>query len=143
MLKTLILTCALLTPSTLSLAETLYPSQKVIYHINYADPSRLSATFANISNHIQAVGEDNIDLRAVVHGKAVEYFMAAKQDADKQVNLDTLRLSGARFIICGNTLDGYRISRDDLYDVSEEDVVQAGLPAIVHLQQQGFSYVRP
>ncbi|MGB2131360.1 MAG: DsrE family protein [Marinobacterium sp.] len=143
MFKPLILACALLTTPALSLAETPYPAQKVVYHINYGEPSRLSATFTNISNHIQAVGEENIDLRAVIHGKAIEYFMAAKEDADKQVNLDTLRLSGARFIICGNTLDGYQITRKDLYDVEKDDVVQAGLPEIVRLQQQGFSYVRP
>jgi len=30
-----------------------------------------------------------------------------------------------------------------LYDVAEEDVVMAGLPAIVALQQQGYIYLRP
>ncbi len=82
-------------------------------------------------------------MKAVVHGSAIEYFMAAKDDTDKQITLDTLRLSGVHFIICGNTLDGYHIGRDDLYEVEAEDVVQAGLPEIVRLQQQGFSYVKP
>ncbi len=143
MLKPFCLIGALLLTALATQAETIYPAQKVVYHINYAEPSRLSATFTNISNHIQALGEDKIDLRAVIHGKAIEYFIAAKNDADKQITLDTLRLSGARFIICGNTLDGYHIGREALYDVEAEDVVQAGLPEIVYLQQQGFSYVRP
>lgn len=141
MFKSLLLTLTL--AAGLAHAEPAYPPQQVVYHINYDDSSRLAATFANISNHLQAVGEDNIDLRAVVHGKAVEYFIAARHDNDKQVTLDSLRLAGARFIICGNTLDGYGISREALYEVAEEDVVQAGLPEIVRLQQQGFSYVRP
>lgn len=143
MLKPLILASALLFTTAPLCAQTAYPPQKVVYHINYNDASRLSATFTNISNHIQAVGEDDIDLRAVVHGKAIEYFMAAMEDADKQITLDTLRLSGVRFIICGNTLDGYDIGHEALYGVEAEDVVQAGLPEIVLLQQQGFSYVQP
>lgn len=143
MLKPFFLAWGLMLSTLPALAETAYPAQKVVYHINYGEAPRLSATFTNISNHIQAVGEGNIDLRAVIHGKAIEYFIAAKTDTAKQVTLDTLRLSGARFIICGNTLDGYKITRKDLYDVAEEDIVQAGLPEIVHLQQQGFSYVRP
>ncbi len=134
---------ALLTFGLNAQAESQYPAQKVVYHINYADASRLSATFTNISNHIQAVGEANIELKAVIHGSAIEYFMAAKDDAEKQITLDTLRLSGVHFIICGNTLDGYHIGREDLYEVEADDVVQAGLPEIVRLQQQGFSYVRP
>jgi intracellular sulfur oxidation DsrE/DsrF family protein len=50
---------------------------------------------------------------------------------------------GAEFVICGNSLTGYKIGYDALYDVSEDDVVKAGLPEIVRLQQQGYIYVRP
>ncbi|MBR9827581.1 MAG: hypothetical protein GYB41_02850 [Oceanospirillales bacterium] len=143
MLKYLCLALVMLMPASNAVASDNYGEQKVVYHMNYGDSSRISATFSNISNHIQAVGEENIDVRVVVHGAAIEYFTAAQDDNQKQVALDTLRLSGARFIICGNTLDGYNITREDLYDVTAEDVVQAGLPEIVRLQQQGFSYVRP
>ncbi|MBA4502513.1 DsrE family protein [Marinobacterium marinum] len=143
MFKSLFLTWVLIFTTLPLHAEPAYPAQKVVYHINYNDPARLSATFNNISNHIQAVGEANIDLRAIVHGKAIEYFIAAQQDSDKQITLDTLRLSGARFIICGNSLDGYNITRDALYEVEADEVVQAGLPEIIRLQQQGFSYVNP
>ncbi|GAA0790645.1 DsrE family protein [Marinobacterium sediminicola] len=143
MLRSCLLAWALLLVTTHAFADKTYPPQKVIYHINYSDPSRLAATFTNIRNHIQTVGEGNIDLSAVIHGKAIEYFISAKQDKTKQVTLDTLRLNGTRFIICGNTLDAYRITREQLYDVNAEDMVQAGLPEIVFLQQQGFVYVRP
>lgn len=144
MLKAVCLALTLLLSVTPAVATAdTYAEQKVVYHINYGDTARINATLTNITNHLQAVGEDRIDLRAVIHGPAIEYFVSAKIDSTKQVTLDTLRLSGVRFIICGNTLDGYHIGREDLYDVPEADVVQAGLPEIVRLQQQGFSYVRP
>ncbi len=125
-----------------AIADT-YDSQKVVYHINYKDMSRFSATLANMANHIAAVGEDRIDLKAMVHGEAVEIFMNAMDDDGLQITLDAARFNGVQFIICGNTLTGYDITYEDLYDVSEEDLVQAGLPAIIKLQQQGYFYVRP
>jgi intracellular sulfur oxidation DsrE/DsrF family protein len=120
-----------------------YAPQKVVYHINYKDMSRFSATLANMANHIAAVGEDQIDLKAMVHGEAVEIFMNAADDDGLQITLDAARFNGVQFIICGNTLTGYNITYEDLYDVNAEDVVQAGLPAIIKLQQQGYFYVRP
>ena len=120
-----------------------YAPQKVVYHVNYSEISRINATFSNINNHIEAVGEDTIDLKVVVHGPALEYFIAAKNDPAKQMSLDSLRFQNVQFLICGNTLLSYRLAREALYEVAEEDIVQAGLPAIVALQQAGYIYVRP
>ncbi|WP_245601113.1 DsrE family protein [Marinobacterium jannaschii] len=120
-----------------------YAFQKVVYHINYADPSRIAETFSNIDNHLAALGEDGVDIKVVVHGKAIEYLTQARTDEAKQSRLDNLRLQGAELLVCGNTLKGYRIEYTDLYDVEASDVVEAGLPAIVDLQQRGYIYVRP
>lgn len=140
--KILLLTTGLLL-SSISYSTPQYNDQKVVYHMNYHDENRIAETMTNISNHHQALGDDHIEIKVVVHGRAIEYFMDAVEDQTKQISLDSLRLRDVQFIICGNTLDGYKIKRQDLYDVEEEDVVQAGLPAIVDLQQKGYIYVRP
>jgi hypothetical protein len=140
--NTLLLITSLLF-STAGYSAQKYNDQKVVYHMNYHDESRISETMTNIANHIQAVGEDHIEIKVVVHGKAIEYFMDAVTDQSKQIAIDSLRLRDVQFIICGNTLDGYKATREDLYDVEEEDVVQAGLPTIIDLQQKGYIYVRP
>lgn len=129
--------------SPLLFAAEQYQAQKVIYHVNYAEPGRLSETFTNISNHIEAVGEDRIDIKVMMHGKAIEFLRDAVEDEARQIQLDSLRLSGVQLLVCGNTLNGYNITTDDLYEVEPEDMVQAGLPAIVDLQQKGYIYVRP
>ena len=126
-----------------SFADSHYQPQKVVYHMNYNDEGRISETMTNISNHLQSLPDDQIDIKVVVHGKAIEYFIDAKDNQAKQITLDSLRLRDVQFIICGNTLQGYHITKDDLYEVEAGDVVQAGLPEIVHLQQQGYIYVRP
>ena len=120
-----------------------YSPQKVVYHINYGEMSRINATFNNITNHLDALGEDAIDLKVVVHGGALEYFIESKNDVDKQMALDSLRFQNVQFLICGNTLLAYQVKRQDRYEVAEEDMVQAGLPTIVALQQAGYIYVRP
>lgn len=120
-----------------------YAPQKVIYHINYSDISRIGATFGNINNHIEAVGEDHIDLKVMIHGAALDYLIAATTDSAKQIALDSLRLQDVQFLVCNNTLQAYHLGLEDLYDVATEDLVQAGLPAIVALQQAGYMYLRP
>lgn len=129
--------------SPLALLASEYEPQKVVYHINYKEMTRFSHTLANMTNHIAAVGEENIDLKAMVHGEAIEIFMQATEDDALQITLDAARFIGVQFIICGNSLTAYNITYEDLYDVSADDVVQAGLPEIVKLQQQGYFYVRP
>lgn len=124
-------------------ADSHYNPQKVVYHINYDDTKRIAATFTNITNHINEVGEDRIEIKAVVHGPAIKYFLEASNDQAKQTAIDALRLNDVQFVICGNSLDGFKITREDLYEVEEADVVKAGLPEIIHLQQQGYYYVRP
>ena len=132
----------LLSISQASIAAS-YQEQKVVYHMNYGDSHRIAETMVNISNHLSEVGDERVDIKVVVHGKAIEYFLAAAEDEAKQMTIDSLRLREVQFIICGNSLDGYKVTREDLYEVEEEDVVKAGLPAIVDLQQKGYIYVRP
>ena len=138
----LLTACLLLCLPTASWADS-YAPQKVVYHVNYADESRISATFNNINNHLEALDEDQLDIKVVIHGPSLEYFISATTDSTKQITLDNLKLRDVRFLICGNTIAAYQLTIDDLYDVAEEDVVKAGLPAIVALQQQGYIYLRP
>lgn len=132
----------ILTISNVSIAAS-YQEQKVVYHMNYGDNHRIAETMVNINNHLSEVGDERVDIKVVVHGKAIEYFLAAAEDEAKQITLDSLRLRDVQFIICGNSLDGYKVTYEDLYEVEKDDVVKAGLPAIVDLQQKGYIYVRP
>jgi len=128
--------------SPLSFADN-YSPQKVVYHVNYADHSRINATIANIRNHLDAVGESNSDIKVVTHGPAIEYLQEAINNDDYQIKLDELRFRGVQFVICGNTLSAYGLSGEQLYEVEDSDIVTAGLPEIVKLQQAGYIYVRP
>lgn len=142
-ITSLVFTLFIAVAPTSPLLASDYPDQKVVYHINYDDPKRIAATFTNIANHINALGEDHISVKAIIHGPAIKYFIEASDDETKQTTIDSLRLNDVHFVICGNSLDGFQVSYEELYEVEAEDVVQAGLPEIIYLQQQGYFYVRP
>jgi len=37
-----------------------YQEQKVLYHVNYHEQSRIDETLVNVANHIEALGEDRV-----------------------------------------------------------------------------------
>lgn len=118
--------------------------QKVAYHINMDDEKILKAALDNMQNHIAAVGEENIDLRVIMHGPGLALLQLANKDPDTQGKIDNLKFQGVHFNVCANTLKSRKIDyKTDLYDTSEQDIVPSGVAEIAHLQSQGFSYVKP
>ncbi len=121
-----------------------YGKQKVVYHVNFDDPQRLVATMRNIQNHIDAVGQPNIDLRVVMHGPGIKLLELANKDPNFQDKVANLKREGVHFNVCNNTLVGKKINyKTDLYDVSQNDIVPSGVAEIARLESMGFSYMRP
>jgi uncharacterized protein len=121
-----------------------YGKQKVVYHVNVDDEKLLKATLGNIQNHINAVGKENIDLRVVMHGPGVQLLQIANKNPDFQDKISNLKRQGVHFNVCNNTLVGKKIDyKNDLYDVSKEDIVPSGVAELAALQSKGFSYVKP
>jgi uncharacterized protein len=121
-----------------------YGKQKVAYHINYDDEKRQKGALRNIQNHINAVGKENLDLRVVMHGKGVTLLKTANNDPDMQGKVINLKKQGIKFNVCANTLKGKKINyKNDLHDVTEQDIVPSGVAELAHLQRGGYAYVKP
>ena len=130
--------------SSIALAAEPGDVQKVVYHINYGDETLLNAALGNAKNHIAAVGKDKIDMRIVMHGNGVDLLKIANTNLDMQQKVINLKKDGVDFNVCKNTLTGKKISyKDDLFDVSEKDIVPSGVAEVANLQQQGFAYIKP
>lgn len=123
-----------------------YAKQKVVYHINYTgdegDKAYIGA-MKNIQNHINAVGAENIDLKVVLHGSGVDLLQSAKAPGNVQTAVANLKSQNVAFNVCANTLKGRNISQDSLYEVFNEDIVPSGVAELSHLQQQGYTYIKP
>ena len=121
-----------------------YGKQKVVYHINGDEPKQQSAALGNIQNHVNAVGQENIDIKVVLHGGGVSLLQHVKNNEDMRSKVDQLKLQGVVFNICNNTLKAKKLDyKTDLYDVAEKDIVPSGVAEIAQLQTQGYTYIKP
>ena len=142
-LKPLIFLVALGLTAAPIVAEDL-PPQKVVYHNNgSSEPDYYKHFLANVRNHINAVGRDNIELVVVAHGDGLSMLSEAETDPDLAGKIDALKADGVRFLICANTLRSRNITLDQLYEATDADVVPSGVAEIARLEQQGFVYLHP
>ncbi len=137
-------------------AESGYAKQKVVYHINYDNPKQHTGALRNIQNHINAVGEENLDLKVVLHGNGlamllepdalsrVPKFKSASANDEIAAKIAGLKDQGVGFHVCANTINGRKVDyQADLHDVSEEDIVSSGVAEVAKLQAMGYSYIKP
>jgi intracellular sulfur oxidation DsrE/DsrF family protein len=130
-----------------SVANERYGKQKVVYHINYKGGENDAAYLAalnNIKNQINAVGEENIEIKVVLHGAGVDLLQDAVKNQKLQVDVLNLRARKVKFDICNNTLVGRKIDyKKDLFEVYQEDIVPSGVAELSRLQQMGYTYIKP
>ena len=124
-----------------------YSKQKVVYHIN-EDGGEGDKVYLrdlnNIQHHINAVGAENLTLKVVLHGDGVNVLKDAVSNLRLQGQVINLKNQNVSFLVCKNTLVQRKIDpEEDLFEVYEEDIVPSGVAELSHLQQQGFTYVRP
>lgn len=130
--------------SSMVLAAGAGDVQKVVYHINYGDETLLNAALGNAKNHIAAVGKDKIDMKIVMHGNGVDLLKIANNNLDMQQKVINLKKDGVDFAVCKNTLTGKKIDyKNDLFDVSESDIVPSGVAEVAILQSKGYAYIKP
>ncbi len=128
--------------------------QRVVYHIDAADPERQRAALRIVNNHLNDVGDDSLDIRVVVQGNGVS-MLVIPDAADGaqlqgnatdpvQVSIEDLKIRGVGFAVCGNSLRRRNIHNTGrLFDVGPEDIVYSGLAELVRLQGDGYTYIKP
>jgi len=128
-------------------ASERYGLQKVVYHINYPggpDDKKYRGALRNIQNHINAVGAENMEIKVVLHGNGVALLKSAVSNDALQGAVTSLKGQSVNFHVCNNTLVGREISyENDLFEVFDDDIVPSGVAELSHLQQQGFTYIKP
>ena len=98
----------------------------------------------NVKNHLQALGNKNVEIRVVTHGVGSTMLVEGTKDAKGEDFTDTiasLSNDGVKFYICKNTIRGLKIDEKKI-DLRAKQV-PSGVAEIAHLQQQGFQYMKP
>ena len=128
-------------------AKNGYNQQKVVYHIN--DIHTAGGALRNIKNHLNALGDENIEVIVVTHSSGafamVDGAMGKKDKNGKVYNFSDqiagLANRGVKFQICANTIRGKKIPKEKINEHAE--IIPSGVAQVAHLQQQGYLYVKP
>jgi len=128
-------------------AKNGYNKQKVVYHVNNIHTA--TGALRNAKNHLNAVGDKNVDMIVVTHSSGafalVEGSMGKKNKKGKVYNFnDTvagLANRGVKFQICANTIRGKKINKNKINENAE--IIPSGVAQVSHLQQKGYTYVKP
>ena len=117
---------------------------KIVYHLNEPSVEKAKFVLGNIENHAKGVGGwGNIEaLELVVHGPALKNFLTKGMDPGIKRALDALQTQGLGFGACGNTMQAFNISLDQLPDGTRQ-LPQGGVVRVMELQDQGYAYIRP
>lgn len=124
-----------------------YGDQKVVYHVatkgSWRDrDGEAWRLIAVVNNHLNAIEPNNIDLRVLFQGDGIDALRRAKDNPRLAAAFDNLKKRGVKFRICANTLEAYHLGLETLWGASEGELVQAAVAELIHLQQQGFGYIK-
>jgi intracellular sulfur oxidation DsrE/DsrF family protein len=113
---------------------------QVLFHLDWNEADGLNMALNNISNLLKDPFGQSAEICVVANGEAVKLFQKSSAMATA-ARISQLHARGVRFALCGNSLAGQNIGRDELVEGCE--VVQAGIVELIRLQQAGFAYVKP
>ena len=119
-----------------------YTRQKVVYHINNINHSW--AALRNIRNHLNAVGDNNIEIIVVTHSSGAFTLVDGTSDAKGHTFgpvVQGLANRGVKFQICANTIRGKKIDKARIN--LNARIVPSGVAQVAELQQHGYSYLKP
>src|SRR5262245_56051570 len=86
---------------------------RVVYHLS--DVDKAAFVLGNIRNHIDGMGgPDRVTIALVVHGPALRSFRAGERNEAIAPKFESLQREGVAFHACINTMDGMKLTLDDL-----------------------------
>jgi len=118
-----------------------YGMQRVAYQLNIGDEQEQLQIIKYANNHMQTVGNGNIELQVVVFGAGISLVQSEDEKLNKAIN--NLRANGVKIAICNNTLRNKNIDWRTLKGVKEADIVPGGVAELAFLQQRGWAYLKP
>ena len=120
-----------------------YGHQKVAYHINSNNFKVIGGALRNIQNHINAVGEDKLDIVVVVHSGGFVMFRKGKTTPQILAKIKSLKKQGVKFAMCANTLRAKKLTLKDMVGLTKDEIVPSGVAELGELQMKGYAYIKP
>lgn len=135
--------CALQTPviANDSASDDDFEIHKLVVQMNTRDPEIQAEVLSNIVNVSKYYGVDNVEIELVAYGPGI-YFVTKQSEFRKRI--ESLMMQDVTFSACGDTIKTIKRTKGiDLDLIDDVVVVKNGVPRIMDLQQQGYSYLSP
>ncbi|WP_126454640.1 DsrE family protein [Sulfuriflexus mobilis] len=123
-------------------AKNGYQKQKVVYHMN--DLQKGYAGLRNMKNHLNALGDENLEAIMVFHSSGGFVLVDGKKDKKGHTfgdEIQALANRGVKFALCANTVRGKKIPKDKINLNAE--IVPSGVAEVAELQYKGYVYIKP
>ena len=115
---------------------------KALLHID--ESQKWSLLVANCKNLLDYIEKHNlsVDMVVVANSLAVSSLDKTKESNRKmQSRLEDLLRDSIRIFACENAMRNQGIEHDNL--IAGVEVVEAGIAQILHLQEEGYAYIKP
>lgn len=114
---------------------------KLVIQMNTKNPEIQSEVLSNIVNISKYFGIDNVQIELVAYGPGI-YFLTKQNQYRKRI--ESLMLQDVVFSACGDTLKTIKRDKNiDLDLIDDVIIVKNGVPRMMLLQEQGYSYLSP
>jgi intracellular sulfur oxidation DsrE/DsrF family protein len=97
----------------------------------------------NIGAHVTATEGQCRDQACELLRRRESVFQQAKTDPELAKAIDAVREKKVRLLLCRNTMRAMNLTVDDVYGVTEADIVPSGVAELARLQGMGFVYIHP
>ena len=117
----------------------------LVLHVDLNDPQRLNMAFDNVANYMNYLAElpegSSASIVLVGNGPSVQLFRKAGEHEALEARASDLMKKGLEIRLCMNALRKFSISAEELWAGCTP--VSGGIPELVRLQNEGYSYIKP
>lgn len=110
----------------------------VVIQVSDGDPKTWTQALNVVRNVQSEYGMDKVNIEVVVFGNGIGLLEKSSPQASR---ISETSLSGAKVLMCENTMAGRKKTRDDM--LPDIGYVKAGVVEIIEKQKQGWAVVRP
>lgn len=119
---------------------------KVAVHVDQNDPRVMNMALNNVVNinkYYASKGE-KIEIEVVAYGPGLHMFRPDTSPVKARIEKMGLEFDNLKFSACGNTHRKMSAKAGKKIKImSEAQMVPSGVVQLIHLQEQGYAYIRP
>ena len=112
---------------------------KLLIHVDSDESAILELALGNITNYLNAFTEDTeCRVTLLANARAVRQFVKGNP---AEATVQNLAARGVTFALCANAMRSQGLTEENIS--AGCTVVPAGIVELVHLQNEGYAYVKP